>query len=88
MERERPSQKWTSAVADPVNNFMETLERERGAKKAFSSEVIDSIIAELKENIQFKEKNQKSLKQKRKKPNWWSKSKRFLDELCNMESKV
>ena len=28
MERERPSQKWTSAVADPVNNFMETLERE------------------------------------------------------------
>ena len=29
MERERPSQKWTSAVADPVNNFMETLERER-----------------------------------------------------------
>ena len=28
MEKERPSQKWTSAVTDPVNNFMVTLERE------------------------------------------------------------
>ena len=61
---------------------------ERGAKKGFSSEVFDSIIAEFKENIQFKEKNQKTLKQKRKKSNCWSKSKRFLEEPCNMESKV
>ena len=41
-----------------------------GAKKAFSSEVFDSIIAEFKENIKFKKKKKdKNLKQKRKKPN-------------------
>ena len=33
----------------------------RGAKKAYSSEVFDSIIAEFKENIQFKEKISKNL---------------------------
>ena len=64
-------------------NFTETR-----AVKAFSSEVFDPIITEFEENIQFKEKNKQSLKQKRKKPNCWSKSKRFLEEPCNMESKV
>ena len=34
---------------------------EKGAKKAFSSDVIDSIIAEFKQNIQFKEKKIKKL---------------------------
>ena len=61
---------------------------ERGAKKAFSCEVFDSIVVKFKENIQFKEKNQKTLKQKRKKPNCCSKFKRFLEEPCNMESKA
>ena len=37
----------------------------RGAKKAYSSEVFDSIIAEFKENIQFKEKISKNLKAKK-----------------------
>ena len=59
-------------------------------KKEFSSEVFDSIIVEFKKrlvNAQFREKkNQKTLKQKE--PNRWSKSKRFLEKLCNMESKV
>ena len=62
MEKERTSRKWTShetnlfceILADPVNNFMETLQR--GAKKAFSSKVFDSIVAKFKENIQFKER--------------------------------
>ena len=60
-------------------------------KKAFSSEVFDSVIGEFKKrlvNAQFRQKNQKTLKQKRKKPNRWSKSKRFLEKLCNMESNV
>ena len=55
--------------------------KQRGAKKAFSSELFNSIIAEFKEgleNVQFKEK--KTLMQKRKKPNWWSKSKRFFEK--------
>ena len=63
MEKERPSHKW-------------------GAKKAFSSEVFDSIIAEFKEglkNAHCKEKNKKTFKQKGKKPNWRSKSNRFLE---------
>ena len=34
---------------------------ERGAKKAFSSELSNSTIAEFKENIQFKEKKLKKL---------------------------
>ena len=49
---------------------METLERERdSAKKAFSSELFDSIIAEFKEgleNVQFNEKNKKNFKSKKK----------------------
>ena len=40
--------------------------RERDAKKAFSSEVFDSIIAEFKENVQFKEKKFKNSKAKKK----------------------
>ena len=76
MEKERPSHKWTSnetnlsceILADPVKNVMKKF-REKGAKKAFSSEVLDSIIAEFKENVQFKEKNLETLKQKRKRPN-------------------
>ena len=52
-------------------------------------EVFYSIIAEFNGNVQFKKKkNQKTLKQKRKKPNWWPKLKRFLEKTCNMESKV
>ena len=39
---------------------------ERGAKKAFSSEVFDSIVAKFKENIQFKEKKFKNFKAKKK----------------------
>ena len=61
--------------------------RERGAKKAFRSELFDSITAEFKEgleNAKFKEKNQKTLRQKRKKSNWWSRSKRFLEKPCNI----
>ena len=45
---------------------METLERERGAKKACSNEVLDSIMAEFKENVQFKEKKSKNFKAKKK----------------------
>ena len=45
MEKERPSHKWASDKAklfseilvDPVNNFMDNLKRERGAKKVFNS---------------------------------------------------
>ena len=87
MKKERPSHKRTSdetnlfceILADPMNNFMETSQR---------GKVFDSIIAEFKDSTQLKEKNMKTLKQKRKKPSWWSKSKRFLEEPCNMESKV
>ena len=39
---------------------------EKGAKKAFSSDVFDFIIAEFKENIQFKEKKSKNFKSKEK----------------------
>ena len=38
----------------------------RGAKKAFSNEVFDSIIAEFKENMKFKEEKSKNLKAKKK----------------------
>ena len=74
MEKERPFHKWAS---DETNFFCEisceqfygNLEREReSAKKAFSSELFDSIIAEFKEgleNVQFNEKN-KNFKAKKK----------------------
>ena len=39
---------------------------ERDAKKAFSSELFNSTIAEFKENIQFKEKKSKNFKAKKK----------------------
>ena len=52
-------------------------------------EVFYSIIANLTEMFNSKKKkNQKTLKQKRKKPNWWPKLKDFLEKMCNMESKV
>ena len=61
MKKDRPSHKWTS---DETNLFCQILAGEqlygnfieRVAKKAFSSEVFDSIIAEFKEDVQFKEK--------------------------------
>ena len=59
---------------------------EMGVKKEFSIEVSDSIIAEFK--VSSEKKNQKSLKQKREKPNWWSNSKGFLEKPCNMGLKV
>ena len=51
----QPSHKWDSdetdlfceILADPVNNFMENLKRERGARK-HSTVIFDSIIAEFK----------------------------------------
>ena len=59
-------------------------ERERGALKAFSSELFDSIIEESKEDGKCSEKKKlKPLKQKRKKPSWSSKSKRFFEKPCN-----
>ena len=73
MKKEQPSHKWTSdetnlfceILADLVNNFMETF-IERGTKKSSSSEVFDSIIAEFKENIPFKDKKSKNFKTKKK----------------------
>ena len=72
MEKEWSFHKWTS---DETNFFCEISSeqfygsfRERGAKKAFSSELFDSIIAEFKEgleNVQFNEKN-KNFKAKKK----------------------
>ena len=46
------------------------------------------LLLNLKKIFSSKKKNQKTLKQKRKKPNYWPKSKSFLDEPCTMESKV
>ena len=77
MEKERPSHNWISdetnifceILADPVNNFVETLGW-WALKKAFSSKVFDSIIAEFKgvlENAQFKEKESKNFTAKKKK---------------------
>ena len=84
----QPSHKWDSdetdlfceILADPVNNFMENLKRERGARK-HSTVIFDSIIAEFKglENVKFKEKKkEKNFKAKIKKANWWAKIKAFL----------
>ena len=83
MEKEQLPRKWTSdktnlfceILADPVNNFKEMLEK-RALKKSSTREVFDSIVVEFKgrlENAEFKEKILKTLKQERKKPNWWSK---------------
>ena len=44
---------------------------------AFNSEVFDSIIAEFKENIQFKEKKSKNLKGKKKKNKLLEEVKKF-----------
>ena len=73
MEKKQSSRKWTSdetnlfweILANPVSNFMETLEK-RVLKNHLSTRgVFDSIIAEFKErleNAQFKGKIQKTLK--------------------------
>ena len=61
--------KQISFVKFPVNNFTETQRERESAKKAFSSELFDSIIAEFKEgleNVQFNEKNEKHFKAKKK----------------------
>ena len=76
-EKEGSSHNWISdetnifceILADPVNNFMET-SGWWALKKAFSSKVFDSIIAEFKgvlENAQFKEKKSKNFTAKKKK---------------------
>ena len=71
MEKERPFHKWAS---DETNFFCEISSEQfygnfrESAKKAFSSELFDSIIAEFKEgleNVQFNEKN-KNFKAKKK----------------------
>ena len=57
-----------------MNNFMETLEKR--TLKIITYEVFDFIIAEFREgleNAQIKKKIQKTLNQKGKKLNWWSK---------------
>ena len=66
MKKEQPSHKWTSdetnlfceILADLANNFMETF-IERGAKKAFSSEVFDSLLLNLKKTLSSKKKIKK-----------------------------
>ena len=71
MEKEWSFHKWTS---DETNFFCEISSEQfygnfrESAKKAFSSELFDSIIAEFKEgleNVQFNEKN-KNFKAKKK----------------------
>ena len=63
---------------------MENLKRERGAIKAFSNELFNSIIEASKEDGKCSEKKiLKTLKKKRQKPNWWSKWKRFFEKPCN-----
>ena len=69
MEKERPSYKWTSDEKISFVRFqliqrtiLRKLQREGGTKKAFSSELFDSIIVEFKgdfENAQFNEKIKK-----------------------------
>ena len=82
------SRKWTSDVtnlffeilADPVNNFMETSEK-RAFKKHPAKKYLIPLLLNLKNARKMlisKKQNQKALKQKRKKPNWWSKSKLFF----------
>ena len=45
------------------------------------------LLLNSKKMFTSKKKKQESLKQKRKKPKCWSKSKRFLEKSCNMESR-
>ena len=76
MEKEQLPRKWTSdktnlfceILADPVNNFKEMLEK-RELKKSSTREVFDSIVVEFKvrlENAEFKEKNSKNFKARKK----------------------
>ena len=50
-----------------VNYLIPSLQNSKKVWKIFSS----------------KKKNKRTLKQERKKPNWWSKSKRSFGKLCN-----
>ena len=60
-------------------NFMETLQR--GALKLDSAvNYLIPLLLYLKKISTSKKKNLKTLKQKRKKPNCWLKSKRFLEK--------
>ena len=90
MEKERPSHKWTSdetnlfckIVAGPVNNFMDALGR-WALKKHSAVKYFIPLLLNLKKVwkiLSSKKKNKKALKQKRKKTNWWSKAKCFLEK--------
>ena len=71
MEKDQPSLStseetnlFCEILVDPMKNFMATLE-----KRALKNYLQGLENAQIKK----KKKNQKPLKQKRKKPNWWSK---------------
>ena len=73
MEKERPSHKWTSdetnlfceILADPVKNFMETLER--GALKRYSAvKYLIPLLLNLKKMFSSKKKKSKNFKAKKK----------------------
>ena len=83
MEKQQPSRKQTSdetnlfceILADPVNNFMETLEK-RALKNDLHVKYVTPSLLNLKnaqKMLSSRKKIQKTLKQKRTKPNWWSK---------------
>ena len=95
MGKERPSHKWTSdetnlfseILADRSKYFMETLER--GTLKMHSAvKYLIPLLLNSKKMFSSKKKKKKTLKQKRNKPNWSSKSNRFLEKPCIMVSKV
>ena len=98
MEKEPPSHKWTSnetnlfcnILPDPVKNFYVNY-RERGAKKYSAVKYLIPLLLNLQKvwkMLNSKKNNQNNLKQNRKNPNWWRKSKSFHEKPCNMESKV
>ena len=66
---------------------METLER-GVLKRHAAMKYLIPLWLNLKKMFSSKKKNQKTLKQKRKKPNSQSKLKSFLEKPCNIESKV
>ena len=95
MEKERTSHKQTphetnffcEVLADLVNNFTGTLQR--GALKRYSvGKYFIPLLLNLNKIFSPTKKSQKTLKEERKKPNCWQKSKRFLEKHCNMELKV
>lgn len=79
MEKELPSDKWTSnetnlfceILSDPVNNFVQTLER-RGAEKAFNSELFDSTILDLEEVWKMLRSTKKYKKTSKQKQNYFA----------------